>query len=117
MQLGMARLVVISTLALALASCGQNQPQQRAAPPPPAVTVSKPVTRMVVDQDEYVGRFIAVDAVEIRARVWGYLEAVHFTDGQVVMFIRWLEQRARRGWFIGDLHRHWFPYYGFGLLA
>jgi 2-polyprenyl-3-methyl-5-hydroxy-6-metoxy-1,4-benzoquinol methylase len=41
----------------------------------------------------------------------------HLTDGQVVMFIRWMEAHARRGWFIGDLHRHWFPYYGFGLLA
>jgi 2-polyprenyl-3-methyl-5-hydroxy-6-metoxy-1,4-benzoquinol methylase len=41
----------------------------------------------------------------------------HLTDGQVMMFIRWQEQHARRGWFIGDLHRHWFPYYGFGLLA
>ena len=30
------------------------------------------------------------------------------------MFIRWMEAHARRGWFIGDLHRHWLPYYGFG---
>ncbi len=43
--------------------------------------------------------------------------AHHLTDGQVVMFLRWLEAHAERGWFIGDLHRHWFPYYGFGLLA
>ena len=41
----------------------------------------------------------------------------HLTDGQIVMFIRWMEVHARQGWFIGDLHRHWFPYYGFGLLA
>ncbi len=41
----------------------------------------------------------------------------HLTDGQIVMFIRWMEAHARLGWFIGDLHRHWFPYYGFGLLA
>ena len=41
----------------------------------------------------------------------------HLADDQVVMFIRWMEAHARRGWFIGDLHRHWFPYYGFGLLA
>ena len=33
------------------------------------------------------------------------------------MFIRWMEAHARRGWFIGDLHRHWLPYYGFGVLA
>jgi 2-polyprenyl-3-methyl-5-hydroxy-6-metoxy-1,4-benzoquinol methylase len=41
----------------------------------------------------------------------------HLTDGQIVMFIRWMEAHARRGWFIGDLHRHWLPYYGFGVLA
>jgi 2-polyprenyl-3-methyl-5-hydroxy-6-metoxy-1,4-benzoquinol methylase len=41
----------------------------------------------------------------------------HLTDDQIVVFIRWMEAHARRGWFIGDLHRHWFPYYGFGLLA
>ena len=41
----------------------------------------------------------------------------HLTDDQVVTFIRWMEAHTRRGWFIGDLHRHWFPYYGFGLLA
>ncbi len=41
----------------------------------------------------------------------------HLTDEQIVLFIRWMEAHARRGWFIGDLHRHWFPYYGFGLLA
>lgn len=41
----------------------------------------------------------------------------HLRDGEIVMFIRWMEIHARRGWFIGDLHRHWFPYYGFGLLA
>jgi hypothetical protein len=41
----------------------------------------------------------------------------HLTDDQIVMFIHWMEAHARRGWFIGDLHRHWFPYYGFGLLA
>ncbi len=41
----------------------------------------------------------------------------HLTDDQVATFIRWMEAHARRGWFIGDLHRHWLPYYGFGLLA
>ncbi len=38
----------------------------------------------MVDQDEYVGRFVAVDAVEVRARVSGHLSAIHFTDGQLV---------------------------------
>ncbi len=48
------------------------------------MTVAKPVQRSIVDKDEYVGRFVAVDAVEVRARVSGYLEKVHFTDGQLV---------------------------------
>lgn len=69
-------------LAPLLAACGDNQ--QQAAPPPPPVTVAKPVTRTVVDQDEYVGRFIAVDSVDVRSRVAGALDAVHFKDGQIV---------------------------------
>ena len=69
-------------LALVLAGCGQSQPP--AGPPPPAVTVAKPVQRAVIDLDEYVGRFVAIDSVEIRARVSGYLDQVHFRDGQMV---------------------------------
>ena len=69
----------------ALAGCGQGQQQTQAGgPPPPAVTVAIPVERTVVDQDEYVGRFVAVDTVEIRSRVSGYLSEIHFTDGQTV---------------------------------
>src|SRR5215212_7013623 len=70
-------------LAPILAGCGEGAPKQ-AAPAPPAVTVAKPVKQSVTDYDEYVGRFIAVDSVEIRARVSGYLDKVHFKDGQIV---------------------------------
>ncbi|HEY6381887.1 MAG TPA: efflux RND transporter periplasmic adaptor subunit [Pseudolabrys sp.] len=75
-----AALLAIATL---VASCSEQQ-QQAGAPPPPAVTVAKPVKRTVVDYDEYVGRFTAINAVEIRARVAGYLDKVHFKDGQIV---------------------------------
>ncbi len=84
MSVTVARLAAASLLASLLAGCGESPQPTRAAPPPPSVTVAKPVARTIVDQDEYVGRFLAVDAVEIRARVSGYLESVHFTDGQVV---------------------------------
>jgi len=65
-----------------VAGCGEAQKQ--AAAPPPKVTVAKPIKRTIVDQDEYVGRFVAVDVVEVRARVSGYLDQIHFTDGQIV---------------------------------
>ncbi len=41
----------------------------------------------------------------------------HLTDDEIARFIHWMEDHARRGWFISDLHRHWLPYYGFGMLA
>src|SRR3546814_10600094 len=47
-------------------------------------TVAKPVVREIVEDDEFVGRFEAIDEVDVRARVGGYLEKVHFTDGAIV---------------------------------
>jgi RND family efflux transporter MFP subunit len=67
-----------------LAGCGESGQQQGSAPPPPTVTVANPVQRAIVDQDEYVGRFVPVNMVEVRARVSGYLDQVHFEDGQLV---------------------------------
>ncbi len=57
---------------------------QNGAPPPPQVTVATPARMEVADQQEFVGRFVAIDAVEVRARVSGYLDAIHFQDGQMV---------------------------------
>lgn len=59
------------------------QPALGQAPggPPPKVTVAKPVVREVVEYDEFTGRFAAVDSVDVRARVTGYLEKVGFADG------------------------------------
>lgn len=80
-----SRFFIPAVLFLALAACGDDSAQKgKGAPPPPQVTVAPPVKRTVIDRDEYVGRFVALDAVEIRARVSGYLEKVHFTDGQLV---------------------------------
>ena len=75
-------LAAVASLAL-LFGCGEGQKQQGVLPPP-KVTVAKPVQRTIVDHDEYVGRFVPVESVEIRARVSGYLAKVHFQDGQYV---------------------------------
>ncbi|MFG1417877.1 efflux RND transporter periplasmic adaptor subunit [Xanthobacter sp. V0B-10] len=75
---------LFASAALVLAGCGQPTSQQSGPPPAPQVTVANPGTRTVTDQDEYVGRFVAIDEVNVRARVSGYLDKIHFTDGQMV---------------------------------
>jgi RND family efflux transporter MFP subunit len=68
-------------LATLVAACGKP------APPPeslPAVEVATPLARRVADWDDYSGRFEAVDAVEIRPRVSGAIQSVHFEDGTMV---------------------------------
>lgn len=73
----------IAILALTvLSACGGAAPP--AAPPPPEVTVATPLQREVVDWDDYTGRFVAPQDVEIRARVNGVITAIHFRDGQDV---------------------------------
>jgi RND family efflux transporter MFP subunit len=67
-----------------LAACDDQASRQAAAPAPPPVTVAKPVVKEIVEFDEFTGRFDAIGSVEIRARVGGYLESVHFTDGSIV---------------------------------
>jgi multidrug efflux system membrane fusion protein len=80
---GAGSAALICAFATLVASCGEAQ-KQAGAPPPPQVTVATPIKRTVSDFDEYVGRFTAVNSVEVRARVSGYLDGVHFKDGQVV---------------------------------
>src|SRR5262245_58857255 len=55
-----------------------------AAPPPPAVTVAKPIVREMIEWKDFTGQFEAVDFVDVRARVSGYLESINFVDGQIV---------------------------------
>ena len=77
------RSIIVMSLATLVVGCGDSA-QKQAAPPPPTVTVAKPVKRTVSDFDEYVGRFVAVNSVEVRARVSGYLDSIAFKDGQTV---------------------------------
>jgi RND family efflux transporter MFP subunit len=51
---------------------------------PPQVAVSRPVERYVTDHVDFTGRTAAVDSVEVRARVWGYLDKVNFKEGALV---------------------------------
>jgi RND family efflux transporter MFP subunit len=78
----LAALLSAAALSVTMAGCGQGQQQNAQALP--VVTVANPAQRTVVDQDEYVGRFVAVDSVEIRSRLSGYLSEIHFQDGQFV---------------------------------
>ena len=72
-----------TSLTVLLAAC-DRKPEVNAAPAPPPVTVSKPVQKSITEWDEYTGRFTAVETVEIRARVSGFIESIHFKDGQIV---------------------------------
>ena len=62
-----------------LAGCGHSGDAQ--APPPPQVSVAQVVEKPVKDWDEFTGRFQAVETVEIRPRVSGYIDRVAFKEG------------------------------------
>lgn len=71
-------------LALALAACGGGAEEQAGPPPAMPVTVAAPLAQDVVDWDDFVGRFEAIQSVEVKPRATGYLQSVHFQDGQFV---------------------------------
>src|SRR5262245_20864352 len=82
----MTRAILLSSLlvaSIALSGC-DNKPAASAAPPPPSVTTAQPVHKTITEWDEYTGRFTAVETVEIRARVSGFIDSVHFKEGQIV---------------------------------
>jgi multidrug efflux system membrane fusion protein len=74
----------LNGLAVALALVLGAPLPLKAQPKAPEVTVANPVLKKIVQWDEYTGQFEAVRRVEVRARVSGQLEEIHFTDGQVV---------------------------------
>src|SRR5439155_7027481 len=69
--------------AFTLVGCSQA-PSEAPAEAPMPVTVSLPVEREVTDYADFTGRIAAVDSVEVRAHVWGYLEKVNFKEGALV---------------------------------
>src|SRR5262245_25958629 len=82
----MTRGILLSLLLLAaqaLVGC-DGKPAAGSAPRPPAVTVSHPLQKVIIEWDEFTGRFTAVESVEVRARVSGFIDSVHFKEGQIV---------------------------------
>jgi multidrug efflux system membrane fusion protein len=75
----------ILIFAVALLCAAGCKPKSGVAPPqPPTVSVVQPVAREVVEWDEYIGRLESPETVEVRARVSGYLDKVHFKEGKEV---------------------------------
>jgi RND family efflux transporter MFP subunit len=78
-------IVLLGICTAAAVSLRVTRPTRADEPAPlPVVTASAPLQREITEWDEYTGQLAAVDYVEIRARVSGYLTEIHFTDGQIV---------------------------------
>jgi RND family efflux transporter MFP subunit len=71
-------------VALCILSAGCKQATQAPAPPPPPVTVATPIDKEIVEWDDYTGRTEAVESVDVRPRVSGYIDQIRFKDGQLV---------------------------------
>lgn len=77
----MSKIAAPALLVLVCTACSKPTPPPEV---PPSVEVARPIVRQVTDWDDYPGRFEAVDAVEVRPRVSGAIESVHFEDGDRV---------------------------------
>lgn len=79
---GLALISALAVLAAPLAAASRAGAQ--GGPPAPIVSVAQPLQQKVQLWDEYTGRFEAFEQVEVRARVSGYVDRVHFRDGQII---------------------------------
>jgi RND family efflux transporter MFP subunit len=68
-------------IAALLAGCGRSGGAAQGPPPPPQVSVAAVIEKRVKDWDEFTGRFQAVETVEIRPRVSGYIDKIAFKEG------------------------------------
>src|SRR6201988_3663787 len=78
------RTTCLALLGLALAVAGCSKAPSAPAPETPVAKLSDPVEREVTDYTDFTGRTAAVDSVEVRAHVWGYLDRVNFKEGALV---------------------------------
>jgi membrane fusion protein, multidrug efflux system len=74
--------IALATLAGLIAGCSSSA--QPKAPAPPEVSVAEVICKQIGDTDEFTGRLEAVHTVEVRPRVSGYLQSVHFQEGEIV---------------------------------
>lgn len=79
-----AGLAALAGFGLAGATLIGGASSQEAPPAPPTVTVAQPLVEPVAQWTEHTGRFVAAADVEVRPRVSGYLQRVHFREGQLV---------------------------------
>lgn len=80
---GSALIAVTLAVSVALSGC-RSEATQQATVAPPEVSVASALEREVVESDEFTGRLEAVESVDIRPRVAGYIDSVNFHEGSVV---------------------------------
>src|SRR5882724_7264167 len=77
-------IIGLATLAALSTGCSSSSSAQPGAPAPVEVGVADVICKQIGDSDEFTGRLEAVHAVEVRPRVSGYLQSVHFKEGAIV---------------------------------
>jgi len=77
-------LTLVLLLPFMLGACGKESEKVVVSPAPPEVDTARPLMHSITEWDEYIGRFEAVEHVDLRARVTGYLVKKKFRDGQIV---------------------------------
>jgi multidrug efflux system membrane fusion protein len=75
--------LAVAVAIVVLAGCSKPQ-AQNAPPPPPPVSVAAAVEKEIIETDEFPGRIEAVESVEVRARINGYIQSVNFKPGAEV---------------------------------
>ncbi len=82
-RLPVAALLLSAAIAVAISACS-SEAAPNAAPPPPQVSVATVLTKQVRQWDDFTGRVAAVETVELRPRVSGYVQRVAYEEGQEV---------------------------------
>lgn len=75
---------LVLTVAAASVALPGAEALAQGAPPAPPVQVATPLSKRITNWDEYTGRFEASEQVDVRARVSGFIDSVHFNDGSLV---------------------------------